>query len=192
METNQKPKKRAQWALLSITIIASSMLVTFLISSWLSGRTTNVSAEDNIETTSYLSCSTNSTHHLFFKPENMVSAEQLLKITFKNDRPNDVNYDFKSTFASSDWAKQADASMHAQYNIYMGDQGANAESLTPLFDHIDNVAHVNLYADKFEITKATAPFFVLSPDEVTDFYSSSSEQIQKIYQNKSFSCSLIK
>ena len=112
-----------------------------------------------------------------------------IKMLFENGGLSTISYAFDGVYASEDTAEIVRASLHADYNKYMANNGISAESLNPVFAHDGHDVKISLYAERKKLSSAVAPVFLISRDEYGRMNDFSLESMQKLYEGKGFTCS---
>ena len=129
-----------------ILLIIAGFLLFFL-----NGSETRISEERGSEKMTALSCKTGNSEEAFFNSETANTVENVVKITFKDDKLDKVFYSYEGTYRSYDVAEQENANFHAKYNKYLSPYGINPEILTPTFLTSETKFRINLYAESSKI-----------------------------------------
>ena len=188
-EVTKKAKNRSAGAICAAVVIL--VLVVGLVLVFLMNRTeTRTWHDETTTTTGSLVCTNASPANAFFKHDDEVSAEHKIKVTFKGDQFDKLNYTYTGEFESNEEATSALSEMHADYNIYMGENGLDQEALYATFSPMENEGVINLYISRDDFNSATAKFVFLSNGEFKKMGKYSAEEVQKVYKNKGFTCQL--
>ena len=126
----------------------------------------------------------------FFVSKSVQRYNHEIRVVFKNQRPDAWQYHYNGTYNSNDSAEAAEAALHADYNIYMGENDLEQSSLNPVFSTIKSKVQISLYGDEKTITPATARFFFLESDELNNIFDSTIDDLKKDYEDDGFSCTL--
>ena len=136
-----------------------------------------------------LHCTSTNPEEPFFAPDGVLENEHEIKITFNGDLADKFSYNYYGTFNSESIAEGARTRLHANYNIYMGNNGKDQESLYPTFDYVGEKVKINLFAEREKtLNLITAKLFFLSSGEVTNLKNNSADDLKKIYEKRGFSC----
>ena len=93
---------------------------------------------------------------------------------------------FEGTYANETKAEGASSSMHADYNIYMGKTGVDAENYTPVFNYIDSRAKYNLYTKASGLRASTYGIFLIGDHDAE----LTLDSLQSVYRSEGFSCEI--
>lgn len=182
-EQEQKKSGIVKWVGLILIIIIIVVIIWLL-----RPKESYTPGEDRVTRVGSLECSGVNVADPFFISETAQNSTHEIKSTFKNNRLEDALYTFISTYNSADAVEAANASLHAEYNTYMGKNFTNPEILTPVFSNIKSKLQITLYADKGEIDPVTARLFFLSAEDYAVISQSTPNQIKNIYESKGFTC----
>ena len=111
-----------------------------------------------------------------------------IKMVFENGELSKVSYTFEGVYASTQMAEKVRATLHADYNKYMGNSGIDAGILNPVFTYNKNNVNVSLFTDRKKLSSTVAPVFLISRDEYGRMNDFSLEKLQKLYEGKGFTC----
>ena len=67
----------------------------------------------------------------------------------KDEVVDKLSYEFEGIYNSEESAEQDNAVLHARYNIYLSQYDMDSESLTPIFQTVDNKMRIKLYLDSY-------------------------------------------
>ncbi len=185
-EPGEKSRTKV-WVISSIVIIIS---IICIVGGFFLFRGTETRETSNKENYSIgvLVCESGSPKDAFFSSSVAVSSKHTIKTTFKDEMPDKISYSYEGKFETDDLAESTSSLYHGNYNIDMGKNSLDPESLTPAFVAADKTVRINLYADVKDLKAALAKFFFLDSSEIEDFTTSSYKDIQKIYENVGFKC----
>lgn len=153
---------------------------------WLNGSETRHSQSVEKYAISSLDCTASQPNDAFFAEKNAQKRSHKVKITFREDKADKITYTYEGTFSDNTTAEAVSSRFHADYNIYMGDNGLNPESLAPTFSAADATTYINLYGSYDKLNSATEKLFFLTNDEYSGGQSSS--YLERVYGTKGFSC----
>ena len=177
-----------KWLLFAIFIIIIIMIIWLIFRPKESHTSSNVAGEKII----LLKCKSENPEDAFFETFSAKESTHEIRATFKDDKIDKISYIFEAKYDSLKAAEAANASLHGQYNKYMGEYGLSEQSLNPNFAVIDDSIKIYLDTDKKNINHSTSQFFFLNSDEFQRFSSRNSEELKQIYENKDFSCEIHK
>ena len=183
-----KKRSKKRWILVSAALFI--ICIAILLCSLLMGDKTYYSSNHTEERSMYLVCSVQTFEEPFFPEYYSITSEHQIKIIFNNEKPNKISYTYSGTYASSELAKQVASDFRAKYNIFLNKLGVDIASFDPIFNTIDNKTTVNLFANGSNLNPATAPLFLLKPDEAMNFHNYSSNEIMDVYKTKGMACIL--
>ena len=141
---NKHNAKMLGWSVF-LMLLAVGLLVFFMIL-FNSKEVKESSSKQNVETKA-LYCEAENPDNAFFSTGSVNVAKNVLKIIFHDESPSKISYNYYGEYSNDDAAENASASLHADYNIYMGEHNANAESLYPTFVSNGPSLKINLYTD---------------------------------------------
>ena len=187
---SKKTKKSGHTGLIVgvIVFLAVAVGVTMLLLQLFKGIETHESTSGGNESIGSLYCEATNPVDAFFTSTRAQNTKHEIKITFRGDTADKISYTYTGTYETEALAEQDNATLHANYNIYMGEHKVSAESLTPAFSTIENMMRISLFTKQSAINSATANLFFLGPDEYGNLKNYSGNTIQSIYKNQGFSC----
>ena len=123
----------------------------------------------------------------FFSNKNAQRLSVKIKMIFKESVLDNISFDSEGTYNNNDDAETATAKLHADYNIYMADEGVNPEIYNPVFSSNKTKANISLYASYDKIDQPVAKIFFLDleelPKEKFDM-----TNLKQYYESKGFTC----
>ena len=179
---------RMKWLILAIIVVALLILLYLLLNK----KETYISNGGTVKKIASISCVSKDPENSFFSPEQEGDVEHTVKATFKNGKPDKISYDFNGLYGSNNIAESIEATIHADYNIYMGEKGLSASLLGPSFSVSGNNVKVSLYTDVGKLINTTIPFFFLDMNDFQKIKSYSVDELAKIYEDKGFHCTILK
>lgn len=174
----------------SLLILLCFLIVIFLIIIT-NGNETKTSTETEGEKLEALVCRSGGREDGFFhsKTANQITNE--IKATFDGEKYDKLYYSYEGVYRSTEAAEEDDI-MHAEYNIYMGDNSVSQDSLSPTFSVTKNRYHLTLIVDsENDFNRVTAVFFYVDDEDVERFKKYNLEEMEKYYESKDFSCSIV-
>lgn len=184
-----KNNKILTFVLVGIGLIVLAVIVAVFAN----GKETRISESVENEHISAVYCTAKGMENAFFGSErvNMITNE--VKITYNNDGIDKLYYSYNGTYRSNEVMKQDDGVFQAKYNYYMNEQGQKSDDLSVAYDEMNNKLHIGVYADSpNKINEATSVFFFIGKDDVAKVKKYSMEEMEKYYENKGFSCNVVK
>lgn len=171
-------------AILGVAVVFE--LIVLILSSERETKTSEPQAETAV---SALYCKSAVPVEPFFDSRSASEALHEIKVTFNKGVPDKFSYTYSGVYGSESEADQMRSRFHADYNIYLGTNNVNQESLYPTFTFDGAKAKINLFGVGEEsLNSVTARFFFLSADVVRELETYSSDELMKIYADRGFSC----
>ena len=174
---------------LAICGAISVFIILALVFLFMNGMETRTNEHIEQQAIAAISCSANGVENYFFDPNAANSIENVVKITFVNDKMDKMIFSYNGVYSSDSVAENDEANLHAKYNEYMGERSINPNILSPNFSRVKNNLQITLYIDDINnINNTTATFFFLDNDAVGNFKTYSIDQAKEFYEKKGFSC----
>lgn len=170
-----------------MVIVAVVVLVIWFLTS---GSETRISTEYSYGDLGSLQCTSENPSDAFFVSKNVQKFTHEIKVMFTENYIKEISYRYEGTYNSESVAETAAAEMHADYNIYMGNNGINQEGLNPVFMTDKTKARVSLYAESSKLNGTVARLFFISGDEFGKLSDYSRDDLKKMYVSKGFSCQI--
>ena len=152
------------------------------------GSETRTSATEISHPVDALICKSTNPEGGFFKLPDNTESKHEIKITYEDGQSKKISYSLNNTFDDETAAKNNVASLHADYNIYMGENNLNVNTLSPSFVSSGNVVRLNLFATLVNLKASVSQFFFLTSNELSVVLSGSETSANKIYTSKNFTC----
>lgn len=180
--------------ILTFVLIGLGLIVlAILIAIFSNGKETRISELIENESVSALYCTSRGIEGAFFSSETANTIENEIKITYHNDNIDKLYYSYNGVYRSSDVTHGDEVKLHAKYNKYMGENGQRIEDLNPSYDEMKTKLHIGLYVDSYDmINEVTSLFFFINKDDISKVKKYSMEEMKKYYEDKSFSCKIVK
>lgn len=137
-----------------------------------------------------LKCEITHFEDAFFKHSTVQNTKHEIDISLLDDRISKMTYDYTGTYNSMEAAVSAEARLHADYNKYMSQAGLSPESYNPVFNAVKTKVRISLYAELKKMNSVIGKIFSLDEDEVKHLGDYGASEMKKIYEKKSFACSL--
>ena len=145
-----------------------------------------ISTTEPNETSGALVCESKNPKDPFFTTDNAKEVEHEIKVTYYNDKANTFFYTYDAEFGSYNDADDAEAKIHADYNIYMA---SNVNDFEDNFAAIEDETKAEIYAEAGNLGSKTARIFFMSQEEFDQFESGYQiDQLKKLYESKDFQC----
>ena len=187
-ESNSKKRKLIIDAVIMTLITGVIALVIFALTYKRETHIYDMVVEDD---TSALVCTSNSndSETMFFSDNDATNVEHKIKLAYNNNRISKMSYEFTGEYLSSEVAEEAKGAFNTKYNIYIGDHNMNLNILSPIFQHVDNKAKVELYLDDYrKMNSAIGKLFYIGSASLDSMSKNSKEETKKYYEKKGFSC----
>ena len=180
--------------ILTLVLVGVGLIaLAILIAIFANGKETRISEPMESETISALYCTARGIEGAFFSSETANTIENEIKITYNNNGIDKIYYSYNGVYRSSDVAHEDEVRLHAKYNKYMGENGQKIEDLEPSYDEMKNKLHIGLYADSYDrINEVTSVLFFIDKENINKIKKYSMEDLKNYYDDKSFSCKLVK
>ena len=190
MEETKKQEKTNN-AILWIVIILGLIIFAFLIWVFANKNETYTSRDNNSNThLSFIQCSAKvKTDHLFSSYASS-NSNYRLKMIFKNNKIDDISFEYTDTYNSEKEAENALAAMHGSYNIYMRNQSLDPEKYNPVFIQTENQVKVSIYVENKRIVTPLAPIISLAPETIKTIDQYSPQDLKRIYERDGFTCGI--
>ena len=189
-ELEKKSKKKKLISSIStwIVIIATSIGLGAVAFMLFRGEETHISTNTAETVIKSLVCNAASPKNPFFVSETAENYNHEIKVTYRGETADRISYVYDGVYVSNSVADTAGASLHADYNIYMGENGVYQESLYPTFSVVDNKLKVSLYTEYGKINSVIAKLFFINAEEFHNLDNYSIEDLGNLYAEKGFSC----
>ena len=183
-------KKEKSNYLIIGTVIAAVVILLVLIIIWLftNSRETRISEDTDYGAVFSLECESNKSEDAFFKPYDAIRVKHRIISIFKGNNLDNISYDFEGTYNSEDKATNAEAWLHADYNLHFKDTDVYPESYSPNFAVIKSKVRILIYADRQRLNQVIMPIFYLSSEDYDKLGEYSGEDLKGVYEKKGFTC----
>lgn len=186
--TNKKNKHTKQIVVLVVFLAVFAVVVLILVNLF-NEKTTVTTGGSEVTSSSSLYCTTKSKNipDAFFDLTNADTADQAIKVLFKNKKIDNIAYNSTITYSDPDIAKNAHATLYAGYGKYVQEAGRDMNIYSPNFSVSGNELKISLYADYKQLDSKTAKIFLIDTSE-TGLDSYTSKVLSTLYKTKGFSC----
>lgn len=187
MSEYEKRKKRKK--IFTCIVILLLVILIILILIWLlKGKETQISEDDEGSDWESLVCTTGENDEAYFKNSVANGEEHKIKLIFIDDKLSRIFYSYTGEYNSVRTAQTVIDSMHADYNIYMGDNKMTLDLLSPTFSAIDKTVRIDLYGWVSDVNAVTAKLFFFDRENYEAVKNYSEDRLEAFYENKGFSC----
>lgn len=190
LEKKSKNKKIISSTTIWIVAIAVSIALSVAAFMLFGSKETHISTSKTETTIKSLMCNSADPKNPFFVSETAETNNHVVKVTYRGEIADKISYNYDGSYTSSSVADTVGSSLHADYNIYMGKNGAYQESLYPTFSVVDNKLKVSLYTEYNKVNSVTAKLFFINAEEFHDLDNYSIEDLKNLYVEKGFSCEI--
>lgn len=185
----KEDKKSKILTLVGTLLIMIGVFAVIFLLIMTNGGETRTSDNRGNESISALVCRSGGRDDSFFKSESANNIMNEIKVTFEGEEYDKIYYSYEGVYRDTEVADKDETRMHIDYDVYMSDNSVSASSLSPSFSVAKNKLHLTLIADeKKEFNKATAVFFYVDEETVSEFGNYSMSEMKKYYESKDFSC----
>ncbi|MCR5700086.1 MAG: hypothetical protein K6G49_01470 [Candidatus Saccharibacteria bacterium] len=188
---SESKSKKQQYLYIGI-IVCIVVAVAAILCLLFTSKETKISDNGKVHSIDILNCQATGPEGAFFVAENAVDNKHEIKVTFQNEKPTKISYTLTGDQSTAGATDQTIATLHAKYNIYMGQYGLDPETLEPIFSNVDEAFKISLITDVDKISSATGALFFLDANEATKLKNYASEDLEKIYEARGFSCEFSK
>ena len=149
MESREVEKKNhAKTIVILVVFLAIFAGVILLLMNLFKEKTTITTTTDDVTSSSSLYCTTKSKDipDAFFNLSDAESAEQAIKVIFKNNKIDNIAYNSTIVYGNAELAKKREAELNVKYGLYMQDNGKKMTDYSPNFSADDINVKINLFA----------------------------------------------
>ncbi|MBQ3293399.1 hypothetical protein IJG93_03840 [Candidatus Saccharibacteria bacterium] len=186
---NKKKNKGTKKIIILVIFLAVFAIVILLLVNLFSEKTTITTGGTDVTSTSSMYCTAKSTNvdGTFFDLTNATSADQAIKVLFKNDKIDNIAYNATITYPDADVAKNAHATLYANYGNYVQGAGKSMDTYSPNFSVSGGEVKISLYSDYKQLDTKAAKLFLIDTSE-TSLDSYTSKVLSTLYKTKGFTC----
>lgn len=180
-------KKKNGWgtAALFIVVVAVAVLVALGLSQLFKAEEVRTSENNTSDRTNMLVCTAGENDDMFFKREGAEDVKQEIKVAYSGDNATELFYAYEADFGSPEGSNEANADLHAAYNIFMG---KNVDDFTDQFMEIGDKLKVTVHSEADKLGSQTSKIFFISEEEFRDLDGFKIDELEKIFKKKGFSC----
>ena len=185
----KKSNKTTKNVIILVVFLAVFAAVILILVNLFSEKTTVTTGGSEVTSSSSLYCTTKSKNipDVFFDLSTADTADQAIKVLFKNNKIDNIAYNATATYQDPDVAKNAHATLYADYGKYVQDAGRSMDVFSPNFSVSGNEVKISLYSDYKQLDSKTAKIFLIDTSE-TSLDSYTSKVLSTLYKTKGFSC----
>ena len=178
-------------------IVALVIFVAFLVGvlvflmTILNEKNTYTSADDQVVESSSLYCTTKSNNipDAFFDISDSESADQTIKVIFKNKKIDNISYSTNAIYKDNALAVKREAELNVKYGSYMQDHGREMTDFSPNFSVNGTNVKISLFATIKQLNPALAKIFLIDTnDSSLDSYTLN--VLSTLYKSKGFNCTV--
>ena len=186
--TNKKNKHTKQIVVLVVFLAVFAAVVLILVNLF-NEKTTVTTGGSEVTSSSSLYCTTKSKNipDAFFDLTNADTANQAIKVLFKNKKIDNIAYNTTATYQDQDVAKNAHATLQVNFGKYNNGNSSNTGNISSNFSVDGNVVKINVYANSNQLNSSSAKIFLIDTSE-TGLDSYTSKVLSTLYKTKGFSC----
>ncbi|MBR3236108.1 hypothetical protein IKF92_00275 [Candidatus Saccharibacteria bacterium] len=185
----EEEKKSKMLKLIGSLLVLLGVFAVIILLILTNGGETRTSDNSDGDVVSALVCRSGGRDDGFFKSEKANNLTNEVKVTFSDKTYDKIYYSYEGVYRATEVADEDEVRMHADYNIYMGDNNLSDNLLSPSYSVAKNKLHMTLIADdKSDLNQVTAVFFYVEKDDLEKFKNFSMGEMRKYYESKDFSC----
>ena len=175
-----------------ILAVVAIVIIAILVFIPLNGSEKHISVSKEEAKITALTCESHEHDNAFFTSDTANKIAHDIKVTFQGNNLSKVFYRYNGAYNSNDAAKKDEATLHAKYNIYMGENEISQESLAPTYSTVNTKLDISLYMEEDKkLNPATAVFFFIDKEKLMDYKKFSVNEMKDYYENKNFVCQII-
>ncbi|MBQ3441237.1 hypothetical protein IJG27_02925 [Candidatus Saccharibacteria bacterium] len=188
-EVESKKKNNTKKITILVVFLAVFAAVILLLVNLFNEKITVTTGGSEVTSSSSLYCTTKSKNipDTFFDLSTADTADQAIKVLFKNNKIDNIAYNATATYQDPDVAKNTHATLYAGYGKYIQDAGRSMDVFSPNFSVSGNEVKISLYSDYKQLDSKTAKIFLIDTSE-TNLDSYTTKVLSTLYKTKGFSC----
>lgn len=169
------------------TLIVIAVTIALIVFFWPKEVRTSTNSSGTTSIASLI-CKSEYFPGAFFSDTEAKSQQYTIKVTYQNDKFNNVSFSYVGTFNSNEKADASESKMHAKLNLYMYDYGLDPEKYDPNFRNLKNEARIDLFSSSENMSDALARV-ILSSNATADLFTKSKyEHLSSAYNKIGYSC----
>ena len=170
-------------------IIAFGAAIAFAIACIVKQKEVYVPGAEKKTVVEALVCESSNPEGGLFNSEIANRVTHEVKATFKDNGIDKLSYMFLGEYNSADEAASDEATLHAYYNIYMGQKEVPIATFNPVYSVNEKALQMVFYTDdKDEIEPSVAALFFIDAEEVAMMKRVKIDELKTLYEKKNFSC----
>lgn len=185
MSEKKKSNRILSGIALAIVFISVVVLVIVGCSQLFQERREVTSTGDVGSTLRAVVCTAAEPDSPFFTAEGATEGEHKIKITYKGEVAGELFYTYDSNYETEAAAEAAEARMHADYNIYMGEY---ASKFVTTFGVTGTGVKVTALAETEEIGADTGKIFFITQDDYARKNLGKVDDLVEILTGRGFQC----
>ena len=191
MEVNRKEKKNKNTKIVTILVVFLIVfaIVILILVNLFSEKTTVTTGGVDTTSSSSLYCTTRSKNipDAFFNLEEADSAEQAIKVLFRDNKIDNIAYNATIIYGDQEKAETFQTDLEVQYDKYVQEAGKSINVFSPNFSTNGNEIKIALYADYKQLDNKLAKIFLIDTSETSlDRYNA--KVLSTLYKTKGFTC----
>ncbi len=182
-----KKKKQSIWGSVALFVVCLSVAALVLFGLWSLFKTkeTKIIETGGNTRTNALVCDAKNPQDAFFVLEGARDVDHEIKVTYTSEYGEEISYTYDADFGSPEAVKDAEARVHADYNIFMGKNGSD---FSDQFMTMGDELKISIYAKIENLGTETSRVFFVLPEEYASLDGYKVTDLAKFYQKKGFSC----
>ncbi|MBO7657440.1 hypothetical protein J6S55_02265 [Candidatus Saccharibacteria bacterium] len=187
-EVDKKGIKSTKGITILVVFLVILIGVVVLLINLFTPKTTYTSTGGETVSTQSLYCTTKSKDipEAFFDISDAESANQSIKIIFKNKKIDNISYNADIIYKNAGDAKTAEAKLYAAYGNHLQNNGKDINAFSPNFSVVDNNVKIGLYAETKQLNNQLAKVFLIDTNDSLSSYTS--KVLSTLYKSKGFNC----
>ena len=188
-EVENKKNKNTKKIIVLVVFLAVFAAVILLLVNLFNEKTTVTTGGSEVTSSASLYCTTKSTNvdGAFFDLTNATSADQAIKVLFKNNKIDNIAYNATATYQDPDVAKNAHATLQVTYGKYDKKTNSTTGDISSNFATDKNEIKINVYANNKQLNSASDKIFLIDANNA-DLDNYTPKVLSTLYKSKGFTC----
>ncbi len=183
----RKKDKSSILVISGATLIVIAVTIALIVFFWPKEVRTSTNSSETTSIASLI-CKSEYFPGAFFSDTEAKSQQYTIKVTYQDDKFNNVSFSYVSTFNSNEKADTAESKMHAKFNLYMYDYGLDPEKYNPNFRNLNNEVRVDLFSSSENMSSALARIILSNDATVALFTDNKHKALSDAYNKIGYSC----